>query len=53
MDIQLTNFRQVSDDSGSLIAIEQCNDIPFEIKRVYYIFNVGRRGATWLSRIKA
>ncbi|MGI6747113.1 MAG: sugar 3,4-ketoisomerase [Anaerovoracaceae bacterium] len=47
MDIQLTNFRQVSDDSGSLIAIEQCNDIPFEIKRVYYIFNVGegvRRG---------
>jgi dTDP-4-dehydrorhamnose 3,5-epimerase-like enzyme len=47
VDIQLTNFRQVSDDSGSLIAIEQCNDIPFEIKRVYYIFNVGegvRRG---------
>ena len=27
------------DDRGSLIAIESCKNIPFDIKRVYYIFN--------------
>lgn len=27
------------DSRGSLIAIESCKNIPFDIKRVYYIFN--------------
>ena len=27
------------DSRGQLIAIEQFNDIPFEIKRIYYIFD--------------
>ena len=26
------------DERGSLIAIEQCRDVPFELARVYYLF---------------
>lgn len=47
MDSQLINFKQLSDDRGGLIAIEQLKDVPFEIKRIYYIFDVtdgARRG---------
>lgn len=40
MDIKMLKFRLISDARGSLIAIEQLKDIPFEIKRVYYIFDV-------------
>lgn len=40
MNVQLINFRQLLDERGGLIAIEQLKDIPFEIKRVYYIFDV-------------
>jgi dTDP-4-dehydrorhamnose 3,5-epimerase-like enzyme len=32
------NFRLNSDARGPLVAIEALQDIPFEIKRVYYIF---------------
>lgn len=34
-------FKKIGDDLGSLIAIEGNKSIPFEIKRVYYIFNTG------------
>lgn len=34
----LYNFKLNSDTRGSLVAIEALHDIPFEIKRVYYIF---------------
>lgn len=34
--IELPNF---SDDRGGLVAIESNQSIPFEIKRLYYIFN--------------
>lgn len=40
MDIQIVKFQQHSDGRGGLIAIEQLKDIPFKIKRVYYIFDV-------------
>lgn len=40
--IQLNSY---DDNYGSLIAVEESDTIPFEIKRVYYIFDVedGRR----------
>jgi len=33
------SFQTLGDDRGSLIAIEQGYNAPFEIKRVYYIFD--------------
>ena len=35
----MVSFPMHGDDRGQLIAIEQQIDIPFEIKRVYYIFD--------------
>ena len=32
-------FQSKGDDRGSLVALESHEDIPFEIKRVYYIFD--------------
>ena len=31
-------FPTHGDDHGSLVAIEECKDIPFPIRRVYYLF---------------
>lgn len=39
MIIKTTNFAIKGDSRGSLIALEANKDIPFEIKRVYYIFD--------------
>lgn len=36
--IQWTHFPPLGDDRGSLVALEAELNIPFEIKRVYYIF---------------
>lgn len=32
-------FNTLGDDRGSLISLEQYQNIPFDIKRIYYIFN--------------
>ena len=32
-------FQQHGDTRGMLVALEECKDIPFEIKRVYYLYN--------------
>ena len=32
-------FQQHGDDRGHLISLEEFNDIPFEIKRVYYMYD--------------
>ena len=32
-------FQQHGDERGMLVALEEYNDIPFEIKRVYYMYN--------------
>jgi dTDP-4-dehydrorhamnose 3,5-epimerase-like enzyme len=37
--INLLDFKPLGDDRGSLVALEQGIDIPFEVKRVYYIFD--------------
>lgn len=36
---ELINFKTLGDERGSLIAIEEGYNTPFEIKRVYYIFD--------------
>ena len=34
-------FQPHGDDRGQLVAIEEYNDIPFSIKRVYYMYDTG------------
>ena len=34
-------FQQHGDDRGQLVALEEFKDIPFEIKRVYYMYDTG------------
>ncbi|EPP8196535.1 sugar 3,4-ketoisomerase [Campylobacter lari] len=36
---KILNFSTITDKRGSLIALENLKDIPFEIKRIYYIFD--------------
>ena len=38
MDIKVIEFPALGDDRGSLVALESNKSIPFDIKRVYYIF---------------
>lgn len=35
-------FQQHGDNRGMLVALEELRDIPFEIKRVYYMYNTGK-----------
>lgn len=47
MQILKYMFQQHGDERGQLIALEEQRDIPFEIKRVYYMYDTGegvRRG---------
>ena len=39
MTTKIINLKNFNDDRGSLVAIEACKDIPFDIKRIYYIYN--------------
>jgi dTDP-4-dehydrorhamnose 3,5-epimerase-like enzyme len=36
--LKFVNFPPLGDDRGSLVALEANNTVPFDIKRVYYIF---------------
>lgn len=38
MELVTYNFKLIGDERGSLVAIEELADIPFSIKRIYYIF---------------
>lgn len=38
MNIRLIPLQAHGDERGSLVALEEKNNIPFEIKRVYYMF---------------
>lgn len=38
MNVPVINFNVIGDDRGSLIALESNKTIPFEIKRIYYIY---------------
>lgn len=42
-------FQQHGDERGMLVALEEYNDIPFEIKRVYYMYDT-KEGVTRGSR---
>lgn len=42
MKIHFLQLQAHGDDRGSLIALEQGENIPFEIRRVYYMFNTGK-----------
>ena len=39
MDIKLIQLQSHGDDRGSLVALEEKKNIPFAIKRVYYMFD--------------
>lgn len=47
MQVKLIPLQAHGDERGSLVALEEGNNIPFEIKRVYYMFKTNqgvRRG---------
>ena len=39
MEIKIVKFEEHGDSRGTLIALEQMINVPFEIKRVYYMYN--------------
>lgn len=53
MNNYLVELKDISDERGSLIAIENLKEIPFEIKRVYYLFNLGEDKARGFHAHKA
>lgn len=38
MDIKMIQFQSHGDERGELVALEQNREIPFEIRRVYYMY---------------
>ncbi len=40
MDIKLIDLPRINDPRGNLSVIEGLNHVPFEIKRVYYLYDV-------------
>ena len=47
MEVKIIQLEEHGDDRGTLIALEQMKNVPFEIKRVYYMYDTGsgvRRG---------
>ena len=43
LNVTIYNFKRIGDERGELVALEVFKDIPFEIKRIYYIFNTADR----------
>lgn len=39
MEVKMFRFSPHGDDRGQLVAIETMKDIPFEVRRVYYIYD--------------
>lgn len=44
-NVHMVDFKSCGDDRGSLIALEQIKNVPFDIKRVYYMFDT-KEGVT-------
>lgn len=42
MNSKILSFPKIGDERGSLIALEQHKQVPFDIKRVYYIFGTAQ-----------
>jgi dTDP-4-dehydrorhamnose 3,5-epimerase-like enzyme len=40
---KIVHFNIIGDELGSLIALENMHQVPFEVKRVYYIFDTKSR----------
>ncbi len=40
--VQMLEFPQHGDDRGHLVIVEGLKDIPFEIKRIFYIYGTGK-----------
>lgn len=38
MEIKLIQFTNLADDRGSLVSLEANKNVPFDIRRVYYLF---------------
>ncbi len=41
MDIKTYTFEPHGDDRGQLVSLEELKNIPFDIKRVYYMYDTG------------
>ena len=41
MDIIMISFQKHGDDRGQLVALEENKEVPFDIKRVYYMYDTG------------
>ncbi|MBQ4542014.1 MAG: WxcM-like domain-containing protein [Clostridia bacterium] len=39
MEIKRYSFQQHGDDRGMLVALEELKDIPFSVRRIYYIYD--------------
>jgi hypothetical protein len=37
---KILNLKKISDGRGNLTAIESLKDVPFEIKRIYYMYDI-------------
>ena len=46
-------FQQHGDDRGMLVALEEYKDIPFEIKRVYYMYDTKKNVHRWFHAHKS
>ncbi len=47
MEIKTIQLEEHGDNRGTLVALEQMKNVPFEVKRVYYMYDTGngvRRG---------
>lgn len=42
MNIKKYAFQEHGDERGQLIALEQFKEIPFQIKRIYYMYDTGK-----------
>lgn len=57
MNCKLLKFQVFGDDRGNLISLEENGNIPFDIKRVYYIYGVktgierGKHSHTHLKQV--
>lgn len=39
MNVQMIKFQSHGDERGALIALEECKNIPFTVKRVYFMYD--------------
>ena len=44
-DVQMLEFPQHGDERGHLVIVEGLKDIPFEIKRIFYIYGTEKNCA--------